>query len=108
MESEAADESEDSILVAVASHPEWQRFDSLVQARDSTLHRLVQDVAALDSVSASIVGAWWAEGGPPPEEAMDALVRSALRRLGDSTHVAGSVPAELLARMMVLRAVDTP
>ena len=93
---------------SAASHPAWVRLDSLFATRDSALLGLVQDASSLDSTSAGRVQAWWAGTGPPSDETIDALVRVALRQLGDSSSIAGPVPPELMARLVVLRAVESP
>lgn len=99
----------DSALVSPgASHPVWLRFDSLFATRDSALLGFVEGASLLDSASAGLVSAWWTGTGPPSGETLDALVRIALRQLGDSSSVDGPVPAELMARLVVLRALESP
>lgn len=105
----AAAAAPDSVLTSPgASHPAWLRFDSLFATRDSVLRGLVEDTSSLDSASAGLVSAWWTGAGPPSDETLDALVRIALRQLGDSSSIDGPVPAELMARLVVLRAVESP
>lgn len=93
---------------ADSAHPAWVRFDSLVEARDSAFLGLVQDAASLDSATAALVSDWWAATGPPSDAALDALVRLALRQWGDSSAVGGPVSPDLMARLLVLRAVESP
>lgn len=93
---------------AGTAHPAWIRFDSVFATRDSSLLRLVQDASLLDSTSAGLVRIWWEGAGAPSQETLDALVRIALRNLADSTSVPGPVSADLMARLIVLRAVESP
>ena len=91
-----------------ASHPAWVRFDSLTQARDSAFLALIEAAPTLDSAAAALVSEWWSGAEPPSDATLDVLVRLAMRHLGDSAAVNGPVSADLMARLIVLRAVDSP
>ncbi len=93
--------------VEASQHPAWLRYEALLAGRDSSLIPLVEGAAALDSAGAAVVGSWWSGTGPPSDSVRAALTLLALRRLGDTTSLAsGPLDADLLGRLLVLRALE--
>lgn len=90
-----------------SQHPAWLRYEALLAGRDSSLRPLVEAAATLDSSGAASLRNWWSGTGPPTDSVRTALTLLALRRMGDTTSLAsGSLDADLLGRLLVLRALE--